>query len=171
MLNFLLMLCNKFSFKFRAQNLPFSLDPRKVYRGTTISIINEMQMMGLQFGVTGFCQRLFVGNSHVPLSNSQEQASAILGGGITATFVTPIELIMIQQQVHGGSIFGTSKRILLNYGSVSTKGMFRGLQPTMLRDSIYVYGSTYCITLIECLFAAHNQLTVLFFFNKISSML
>ena len=30
----------------RAQGLPFTMNPRVVYRGTFTSILNEMQMMG-----------------------------------------------------------------------------------------------------------------------------
>ncbi len=33
-----------------AQRLPFTLDPRLLYRGTGASIANEMQMMVMQFG-------------------------------------------------------------------------------------------------------------------------
>ena len=42
----------------RAQNLPLTINPRIIYRGTSAAILNEMQMMGVQFGLTGFFQRM-----------------------------------------------------------------------------------------------------------------
>ena len=44
----------------RAQGLPFTLDPKIIYRGTAASIVNEMQMMGMQFGCTGALQRFWL---------------------------------------------------------------------------------------------------------------
>jgi len=44
----------------RAQGLPFTISPSLVYRGTSTSIVNEMQMMGVQFGLTGALQRLYI---------------------------------------------------------------------------------------------------------------
>eukprot|EP01039_Chlorochromonas_danica_P009178 gene9178-10133_t len=42
----------------RAQKLPFTLNPRLLYRGTAASIFNEMQMMGVQFGLTGWFEKV-----------------------------------------------------------------------------------------------------------------
>ena len=44
----------------RAQGLPFTMKPSVVYRGTSTSILNEVQMMGLQFGLTGALQRAYL---------------------------------------------------------------------------------------------------------------
>ena len=44
----------------RAQGLPFTLNPKIIYRGTAASVLNEMQMMGMQFGCTGALQRLWM---------------------------------------------------------------------------------------------------------------
>lgn len=122
----------------RAMKLPFTLDPRVIYRGTGASIFNEMQMMGLQFGITGFFNKIFANDSG-SMSVSNTFISAILGGVITATFSCPVELVMIQQQKHSGSLIGTPIRIAKQFG-VGSGGLFRGLTLTMTRDGIYVAG-------------------------------
>jgi hypothetical protein len=48
----------------RAQGLPFTVNPKIIYRGTAASILNEMQMMGVQFALTGFFQRMIVGGGN-----------------------------------------------------------------------------------------------------------
>lgn len=111
----------------KAQNMPFSINPRVIYRGTTASLYNEMQMMGLQFGLTGLFQRFDLG----------EYAAAMLGGSTAAIFASPVELIMIQQQKFGGSVLNTVNKIVSEFG---VKAMFRGLAPAMMRDALYVSG-------------------------------
>ena len=93
----------------RAQGLPFTLNPRMIYRGTTMSMINEMQMMGVQFGTTGFLQRMWLtyvatnssSNSSISLSMSDELGLSCLGGAISAIPTCPVEVIMINQQKTG----------------------------------------------------------------------
>ena len=64
--------------------------------------------------------------------------TAFSGGAVAAISSSPCELVMIQQQLHGGSIAGTLQRICsLGYGR---RGLFRGLLPTMARDGLYVSG-------------------------------
>lgn len=120
----------------QALRLPISINPSVVYRGTVASIFNECQMMGLQFGFTGFYQKLLVNSSSSSKSaiKIQEFASACLGGISSAFFACPVELIMIQQQINGGSSIGTFLRVFKG------RKLFRGLLPTIGRDSIYVTG-------------------------------
>lgn len=124
------------------QRLPFTLDPRIVYRGTGASIFNEMQMMGLQFGVTAACRQILFPSKtqeNTELTANQELVTAGVGGSICAIASCPIELIMIQQQLHGGTLIGTPINIAKKYG-LFNKGMYRGLSATMIRDFIYVSG-------------------------------
>ena len=118
----------------RALKLPFSVNPLVVYRGTAASIFNECQMMGLQFCFTGFYQKHLVTSSSKGERNTQEFISATLGGVSAAFFASPVELIMIQQQMRGGSAIGTFISVLTG------NKVFRGLLPTIARDSIYVTG-------------------------------
>ena len=59
------------------------------------------------------------------------------GGSTTALLVAPIELVMIQQQLHGGSFAHQVYRIGSQFGAA---GIMRGLGPTMVRDGVYVAG-------------------------------
>lgn len=117
----------------KAQKLPFSLNPRIIYRGTAASIYNEMQMMGLQFGLTGLFKRL----NTEELGRVGEYFSAFFGGSIAAIFASPVELVMIQQQREGGNMFKTLNRVVSDYGKPI---VFRGLMPAMCRDALYVSG-------------------------------
>jgi hypothetical protein len=135
----------------RAQGLPFTMKPSVVYRGTSTSILNEVQMMGLQFGLTGALQRAYLsfmlnkamGDSEakngVKFSFREEVIVATAGGMIAAFFTSPIELVMIQQQLSGGSIPTVAARIVRTHGMLSS-GMGRGLLPCVMRDGIYTAG-------------------------------
>ena len=134
----------------RAQGLPFTMKPSVVYRGTSTSILNEVQMMGLQFGLTGALQRAYlsfllgkaVGDSEAKgatFSFRDEVVVATAGGMLSAVFSSPIELIMIQQQLSGDSIPTVAARIVRTNGILSS-GMGRGLLPCVMRDGIYTAG-------------------------------
>lgn len=123
----------------RAQKLPFTLNPRLLYRGTAASIFNEMQMMGVQFGLTGWFEKLLPAAKEGEGVSANTFLSAAMGGALSACFSSPIELIMIQQQKHGGSFLGTPVRVVQAHGLLS-KGMFRGLTAAMCRDGIYAVG-------------------------------
>eukprot|EP01031_Cornospumella_fuschlensis_P028721 gene28721-34672_t len=137
----------------KAQKLPFTLDPRLLYRGTAASIFNEMQMMGVQFLLTGLFEKIFSKNNSQIESSAADSAtstnkfginkeaflSAGLGGMFSAAFSSPIELIMIQQQKHGGSFFSTPARVIRTHGFMS-QGIMRGVIAAAGRDSLYTVG-------------------------------
>jgi hypothetical protein len=118
--------------------MPFTLNLRLLYRGTGASVLNEMQMMAIQFGLTRMFQRLY---GHAPGQDSSAQqlmGASLCGGMVAALVASPIELIMIQQQRQGGSLLGTVTRVArLGVGS---SGVMRGVAATMARDGIYVSG-------------------------------
>jgi len=135
----------------RAQGLPFTMNPSIIYRGTSTSILNEVQMMGLQFGLTGALQRAYmslllgraVGNSEAAsgerLTFRDEVVVATAGGMLSAFFSSPMELIMVQQQLGGGSIPSVATRVIRTHG-VLNGGLWRGLLPCVMRDGIYTAG-------------------------------
>jgi hypothetical protein len=96
-----------------------------------------MQMMGLQFVLTRLFQRIYDTENGQKLTQVQEYSSAFLGGSVAALFAAPVEHIMIQQQRFGGSMIGTLKRLVSEFG---IKKMTRGMMPAVFRDSIYVSG-------------------------------
>lgn len=125
----------------RAQKLPFTLDPRLLYRGTGASIFNECQMMGFQFAFTKFYQDLFLYTKadKTKLTQNEEFASACMSGVTVGLFASPVELVMIQQQRFGGSFIQTPMKIIKEYGFFG-KGLMRGFTYCACRDAIYVCG-------------------------------
>lgn len=130
----------------KAQRLPFTLDPRLLYRGTGASIFNECQMMGIQFGLTGHFQRYIsqaVNAESGPvfsfLSRHEELLAAAFGGCFAALFASPVELVMIQQQLFGGHIWDVPRRII-RQGGLGSNGFMRAVSITAVRDTIYVCG-------------------------------
>eukprot|EP01033_Poteriospumella_lacustris_P005386 gene5387-3835_t len=130
----------------KAQRLPFTLDPRLLYRGTGASIFNECQMMGIQFGLTGHFQKHIssVANSESGpffsfLSRNEELLSAGFGGCFAALFASPVELVMIQQQLFGGRLVDVPRRIVRDFGFLSS-GLSRAVSVAAVRDTIYVCG-------------------------------
>jgi hypothetical protein len=121
----------------RIQKKPFTLNPFLLYRGTFAAVCNEMQSMGLQFSLTRFFQGIYIDESSTSLTDSQMIISAFTGGVAASIFATPCELVMIQQQYYGGSTYGTISAIIKDYGYAN---MFRGLLPTVGRESMYVTG-------------------------------
>jgi hypothetical protein len=120
----------------KAQNLPFTMNPRVIYRGTAASLYNEMQMMGLQFGLTGMFQSLRGGKDGAD-DKFGDYMSAFCGGSVAALFASPVELIMIQQQLKGGTTIAAVQNVTRDHG-ISI--LFRGLLPAMVRDALYVSG-------------------------------
>ena len=68
----------------------------------------------------------------------QMLVTSLSGGAVAAVAASPCELVMIQQQLHGGSLAGTLRRVCSR--GLGSQGLFRGLLPTMARDGLYVSG-------------------------------
>eukprot|EP00967_Tisochrysis_lutea_P059206 scaffold75491_cov36-Tisochrysis_lutea.AAC.3 len=119
-----------------AQGLPFTLRPSVLFRGCGVNLIKESSEMALQFAAAG---RMKSGGTEASVSASREMAGAIGGGAFGALLVTPLECIMIRQQLHGTSLFATPARIARDFG-VLTSGLYRGLGVAAGRDAIYVGG-------------------------------
>lgn len=124
----------------RMQGLPMSLHPRVLWRGTGASMCNEFGQTGLQFVTTGLFRKAAVGGSGAPgreLTAGEDAAAAMLGGVAAAVFVSPVELVMLQQQRFGGALLTTPLRIYRGYG---VWGLARGFVPTAARDAVYCAG-------------------------------
>ena len=77
---------------------------------------------------------------------------------MSAVFVSPVELIMIQQQRFGGNIFQVTVSIVKKYG-LGGSGLMRAVLPTILRDSVYVAGMLGVTPLVQDLLTKHNNLS------------
>lgn len=120
------------------QSKPISFNPTVVYRGLPMAMVNLGGTTAVQFGLTGFFQKLFAGESNgKKLPREMEMLSAFLGGFISGIPCGMWELTMVQQQGKGGSIIGTPARIIKAYGAPM---MLRGVTMTMGRESLYNMG-------------------------------
>lgn len=113
------------------QGLPFTLNPRFLYRGLKASLVNETGQMGSHFAMGGFLKKTF------GTSISGEMASAVLAGLIISPFVQCCEVTMIQQQRNGGTLLGTPLRIAREYG---VRSFSRGYTPMIAREVLWTTG-------------------------------
>lgn len=118
------------------QGIRLTMNPAMLYRGAMANLINEFGMNGGQFVLNGMTQKMINRNSE-PTYFKQNVAAAA-AGAISAIFVSPLELVMIQQQRHGGSMMSTVKSIL-NSSGAATLG--RGLVSTTIRETTYTMGA------------------------------
>ena len=121
------------------QGLPLTLNPMVLYRGVSVSIINMSILTGVQFPMAGAIGRLLTGGVDRPLGDA-EKIGAGLGSGIMSGFVCgPMELIMIQQQRFGSSLFGATQRVLSEFGLLGG-GLYRGLSMSCGREGAFTAG-------------------------------
>mmetsp|Transcript_44310 Transcript_44310/g.108294 ORF Transcript_44310/g.108294 Transcript_44310/m.108294 type:complete len:277 (+) Transcript_44310:47-877(+) len=114
------------------QSLPISFNPKVVYRGLPMAMMNLGGTTGVQFGTTGFFQKMIKGAGYGP--DVCVNGGAFLGGLASGIPCSLWELTMIQQQRFGGSILGTPVRIAKDHGA----GMLmRGLTCTLGRESLF----------------------------------
>lgn len=69
---------------------------------------------------------------------AEDMTAVVLGGAMVATFTSPTELAMVQQQNFGGTVWTTMKRIVAERGLVG--GVTRGLMAATARDVTYAVG-------------------------------
>jgi len=119
------------------QSLPLTLDPRVLYRGVAMSILNMSILSGVQFPITGAVSKAVTGGADRPMSPVEKVSSGFLGGAISGFLCAPMELIMIQQQRQGGSLIFQARRVLGEFGSTT---LFRGLFASCGREGLFTAG-------------------------------
>jgi len=130
------------------QRLPFTLDPRLLYRGLIASITNMAVLTGIQFFGAGMVKKMITGGDDgYVLSNFEIIYSAFLGGSLSGLACGPLELTMIQQQRFGGNVLLTPVRIIKTFGIYN--GIGRGLLMATLRESVFTAGYLGIAPLLE----------------------
>lgn len=119
------------------QGLPFTLKPSYLYRGLAMSVTNMAVLTGVQFPLTGAVTRLATGGEDRRLSNTELVGTGFVGGALSGIICAPMELVMIQQQKFGSSLFKVPGQ-LVAAGGVST--MFRGLITSCGREGLFCAG-------------------------------
>lgn len=90
------------------QRLPFTFDPRVLYRGYTANVINNGFCVSSQFLFNGIVRNALTGGKDRELSDTEKIGSGFAAGALSGIICGPIELVMIQQQRKGGSMMGTA---------------------------------------------------------------
>lgn len=119
------------------QKLPFSLNPKFLYRGLGASVTNMAVLTGLQFPLTAVATSMFTGGEQRRLTNFEMIASSFVGGAISGLACGPMEVIMIQQQRFGGSLISTPIRLVSQFGVSS---ILRGISMACVREAIFTAG-------------------------------
>jgi len=130
------------------QSLPFTINPRIVYRGIGVNLVNEGGQMGFQFGAAGFFKKLFGSSS------TGEMTAALLAGTVISPFVQSCDITMIQQQRFGGSLQTTARRIHQEFGFC--RGLFRGYSPLVIREALFTGGLLGTTPLLQDWFAKQD---------------
>ena len=66
------------------QGLPFTLDPRVLYRGYTVNVIQNAFCVMSQFSLAGVLKNAMTGGIDRPLSNGEKIASGVSAGAISS---------------------------------------------------------------------------------------
>mmetsp|Transcript_13296 Transcript_13296/g.21768 ORF Transcript_13296/g.21768 Transcript_13296/m.21768 type:complete len:271 (-) Transcript_13296:207-1019(-) len=119
------------------QSLPFTLDPRKLYRGLAVSIFNMSVLTGIQFPLFGMISNAFTRGENRKLTSVEQISAGFFGGAMSGFACAPMELVLIQQQKFGGSVFSTPATLVSKYGASS---MFRGFVTSCGREGIFTAG-------------------------------
>jgi len=107
------------------QGLKITIDPRVMYRGLSVSILNMGVATGLQFPITALVTKSLTGGIQRRLSNNELLFSSFAGGFLSGIVGGPLELVLIQQQRFGGNIIGTPLGLIKEFGvGILTRGMF-----------------------------------------------
>uniref|UniRef100_A0A7S0ZWP4 Mitochondrial carrier protein n=1 Tax=Noctiluca scintillans TaxID=2966 RepID=A0A7S0ZWP4_NOCSC len=131
------------------QGLPFTMNPKLLYRGTAASMGNMGFTTGQQFLTAGVFQNFLTGGAGQEMTYGQEVAAAWMGGAASGPLCGFMELIMIQQQRFGGSLWGTPARLVRERG---LSVLLRGGLCTVGRESIYAAGYLGIVPVTQKLF-------------------
>jgi hypothetical protein len=120
------------------QGMPLTLNPKILYRGTGMSMVNMSVLSGLQLPLTATCQGLFTGGVPRKLSDGELVGAGLIGGALSGFACAPMELVLIQQQRFGTSLLATPAKVVAEAGVAGLFG--RGLAMSCGREGIFTAG-------------------------------
>lgn len=94
-------------------------------------------LTGLQFPLTGAVSKTITGGETRKLEPAEQIFAGFMGGAISGLACAPMELVMIQQQRHGGTLIATPGVIMSKNGPF---GLFRGLLMSCGREGVFTAG-------------------------------
>lgn len=135
------------------QGLPFTLQPRLMYRGLVASMANMGVVTGFQFFTVGSVQQLFLRGESRSLTSQEEIGAGFIGGALSGVPCGFMELVMIQQQRFGGGLVGTPVRLAKDCGAMT---LTRGISTAAARESVYTAGLLGIAPVLQKYFAANH---------------
>ena len=134
------------------QRLPFTMNPQILYRGYPSNLMNMGSGTMWQFAACGAAQRALLADEDRALSMGEELASGLVAGVSSGLLVGPLELMMIQQQVKGGSIPKRAK-------SIGLSRVYRGIVPAAGREGLWALGYLSFPPIIRTYLCKHHAST------------
>mmetsp|Transcript_10230 Transcript_10230/g.20862 ORF Transcript_10230/g.20862 Transcript_10230/m.20862 type:complete len:270 (-) Transcript_10230:480-1289(-) len=134
------------------QGLPFTLDPRVLYRGYGINTLNNGLCVMSQFFLNGQIKNILTGGVDREMTSSEKIGAGVSSGVISSIIASPMELIMIQQQLHGKGMVATAVELIMQGPGT----VFRGLLGMCLREGIYCGGYLGVMPVVRAEIGARN---------------
>ena len=94
-------------------------------------------LTGIQFPLFGMISNVFTGGEGRKLTSGEQISAGFFGGALSGFACAPMELVLIQQQKFGGSVFSTPAKIVSSYGAGS---LFRGFWTSCGREGMFTAG-------------------------------
>lgn len=124
------------------QGLPMTMNPRTLYRGYPSNLLNMGSCTMWQFAVCGIVAKQLTGGKERRLAPWEDMTAGLVAGVTSGVLGGPLELMMIQQQLKGGSVTARFAQIgpVTYIGGQIGPGIFRGLVPTGAREGMWAVG-------------------------------
>eukprot|EP01082_Thalassiosira_pseudonana_P009294 g8213.t1 g8213 contig29:16378-17262(+) len=113
------------------------------YRGVFLQASTVAPITAVQFLLNGIFQQFIVSsfrssnNRERTLSDLETLSAAFAAGALSGVCYGPVDLVTIQQQKLRASPLATVQMLVKDYGA---RSLFRGLSPTIVRESLYTAG-------------------------------
>jgi hypothetical protein len=104
---------------------------------SSLRVSNMSVLTGIQFPLFGLISNIFTAGEKRKLTAGEQISAGFLGGFVSGVACAPMELVLIQQQKFGGSVFSTPKRLMQQGGA---RGLFRGFLTASGREGLFTAG-------------------------------
>ena len=94
-------------------------------------------LTGIQFPLFGMVSKAITGGEDRKLKSFEQIAAGFVGGAFSGFACAPMELVLIQQQKFGGSLFATPMALAKTHGISS---LYRGFITSSGREGIFTAG-------------------------------
>lgn len=119
--------------KIRIQcDLPFTVDPRILYKGYTMLLATTVPIAALEIFNTSRIEKIL--NEEKTVSSQERVFSSFLGGISSSLIGNPLNLIATQQHKHGTTPLNTTKNMIRQFG---IKSIYIGLPASTMTHGLF----------------------------------